>query len=393
MVLEDNHYIFRLRESCLAQPEWNRHQIAALDHEIALASKASSISEYLAKSLDILELARAGALDRAFNLAQIADRYDDPWLASGARIEYLHAAEGEDHVALQAAILNGQAAATLLRQQSTAVSTSIDRLFAGLLKFHTSHLDADALLLEIKVCIETLMRLDPEFFDHPRYRRRLPWPWDTPRQWLSGLRASDAEELPSLPASHLLEVNFAHSRWLDRLSARISFSPVCSPLALAKSPSFADIYLERQSVWPDPDLARLAQEAKIAIDSASTPIAREAITEDCRTRFQIESTRNSLLLSSLIAPLRAIATHGWMRDDQSQAAISKASHTVFALTGYRPEEIAQLPRVKHHLEHNLWPRLEMDNEGLGAMQGEAGFDLLQHALAWQEVGGRVAFFA
>lgn len=385
MVLEDNHYIFRLRESCLAQPEWNRHQIAALDHEIALASRASSISEYVAESRDLLDLARAGSLDRAFNVAQIADRYDDPWLAAAARIEYLHAFQGEDHSALHAAILKGQAAASLLRQQSATVNASIDRLFASLLRLHTSHLDQNALLLEIQFCIETLRRIDPAFLDHSRYAERLPWPLI----WRAELSSPEA---PSLPASHLAEADLAHSHWVARLSPRVSYSPHCSPLDLAKASSFADVYLDRQSVWPDPELARLAWEAKTAIDAASTPIAREAITEDCRTRFQIEATRNSLLLSTLLAPLRAIATHGWMQDDQSHAAITKANQTVFALTGLRPPAIAQLPRVKQHLEQNFWPRMAMGNQDLGAMHGEAGFDLLRHGLAWQEVAGCVAFF-
>ena len=396
MVLEDNHYIFRLREACLAQPEWNRHQILALDHEIALANDAATIEQYLKTSGDLLELARAGALDRAANLSRIATTYDDPWLAAAASIEYLHAFEGKDHHEMHTAILRGKNAGSSLREKSSVVGTSIDRLFQCLLRFHTSHLERDSNWLAVQSCFASLRSIDPAFcardrIDQPRYRLRLPWTSNTPHDWLDGLWSGDETCLPRLPNDRSSEFDRAHSRWVCRLRSGTGVAYTAKPLELIQAPGFADIYLERQAVWVDPVLARHANVTKLAMQSATTTIAREAIAEDRSLNFQIEATWNSLLLSTLFAPFRAIATHGCCRDSESQEAMVRAIQFAFSLTGCGPRAIAQIPLVERHLAHNFWPRLDNGEVSDGAFQGEAGFDLLQHAIAWQQVSGRVHF--
>lgn len=93
-LLGDDHYICRLRAGCLRQPELNRHQLVALDREMVLASRAESAEAHLVESRYMLELARAAMLDRAANDYSVALRYDDPWGAAAAGMEYLRAFEG-----------------------------------------------------------------------------------------------------------------------------------------------------------------------------------------------------------------------------------------------------------------------------------------------------------
>ena len=117
--------------------------------------------------------------------------------------------------------------------------------------------------------------------------------------------------------------------------------------------------------------------------AARSPIAQYAVATDWESRFSVEGASNMLLLTTLLAPLRAIANHGWEQTEESLAGIHKANSTVQALTGYTPEEIPALPRVQHFLVHNLQPRLEQGMEGFGAFAGEAGFDFVRHAALWQ----------
>ncbi|MCX6613117.1 MAG: hypothetical protein NTW74_19980 [Acidobacteria bacterium] len=392
MVLEDNHYIFRLRESCLAQPEWNRHQLLALDHEISLAGEANTVEEYLESSGDLLELTRAGSLDRASNLVRIAESYDDPWLAAAARLEYVHACEGNDHAAMYAAILKGQQAAASLRVESCEIGTSIDRLFQSLLRFHTSSQEQELNWNAALTAFRFLRSHDPAFciqtwIEQPRYRLRLPWISNTPHEWLEGLWFDEAPSYPHL----LADFEVAQSRWASRLRGGGEVRRPAAPLEVLESPCIADVYLDRQAVWADPVLARHAGQTRRAIQSATTAIGREAVAEDRNLNFQIEASWNSLLLSTLLAPYRAIAIHGCLRDAESHAAILQAFRCTHSLVGCGPRDIATIPLVACHLENNFWPRLKDSEAFAGALQGEAGLDLLQQSLAWQQVAGRVHF--
>ncbi len=396
MVLEDNHYIFRLREACLLQPEWNCHQLLALDHEIALAYDAATLEQYLKASGDLLELARAGSLDRAANLARIAAKYDDPWLSSAAGIEYLHAFKGEDHPGIYAAVLKGQQSAAPLREKSIAICTSIARLFQCLLRVHTSHLDRDSNWHVVQTCFESLRSIDPAFRERtwihqPRYRLRLPWTSNTPHDWLDELWPATEHSSPSLPEDLGDDLEYARSRWISTLKNGPVVGHKAKPLALAEAPCFADIYLERQAIWEDPVLARHAAQTKQSIQSATTTIAREGISEDRSLNFQIEASWNSLLLSTLFAPFCAIAAHGCWQDSKSREAMAGAFQCVHSLTGYGPKAISKMPLVTRHLEGNFWPGLDRGETAMGALYGEAGFDLLQQALAWQKISSQVQF--
>ncbi len=392
MVLDDNHYLFRLRAACLAQPEWNRHQLLALDHEISLADEATTVEQYLKSSGDLLELTRASSLDRASNLVRIAETYDDPWLAAAARLEYVHACEGKDHAAMYAAILRGQEAAASLRVESCEIGTSIDRLFQSLLRFHTSSVERELNWNAALTAFRFLRSHDPAFCIHrwieqPRYRLRLPWTTNTPHEWLEGLWFDAA---PSYPQP-LADFEVAHSRWVARLRGGGAVRRPVAPLEVLEVPCIADIYLDRQAVWADPVLARHAGQTKRAIQSATTAIGREAVAEDRNLNFQIEASWNSLLLSTLLAPYCAIATHGCLRDAESHAAILQAMRCTHSLVGCGARDIATIPLVARHLENNFWPRLRAGETFAGALQGEAGLDLLQQSLAWQQLPGRVSF--
>ena len=379
-MLGQDHYIHRLRAACILQPHLNRHQLAALDRELALVRAATSIEAYLEASGHLIGLARATALDRAANALDIARRYDDPWAAAAAGFEFVHARQGANHVELLTSIQIGHQRAAALRGQSAEIYAAFTRLFLNLLHVHTSNFELGPARAEIESSFQIIRNSDPAFLPHtwldqPRYRRRLPWHSDLIHQWLEPYWDNGAANPPDIPA----DPGFLATP----LTNQTEIWPDAEPLEAPPDTTLADIYLERQREWPDEFLAAFWQAARDAARAAHSPIAQYAIASDCEARFSIEGTSNMLLLTALLAPLRAIANHGWEQTEESRAGIEKANVAVHALTGHTPEEIVALPRVEHFLVHNLRPRLEQGTEGFGALAGEAGFDFLRHAFAWQ----------
>lgn len=385
-MLGQDHYIYRLRAACIQQPEYNRYQLGALDRELAFVRAAATPEEHLAASGYMIGLARGAALDRAANALDIARRYDDPWAAAAAGIEFVHAQQGADHVALLTSIQIGHERAAALRTQTLEIYAAFTRLFLCLLHVHTSNYQLDPAYAEIEASFEILRNSDPAFvpytwLDQPRYRRRLPWHQDLLHEWLAPYW-DDAASPPGIPADP------------GDFPAPVSPGgewPDAEPLDAPPDTSLADVFLERQQVWPDEALAAHWQETREAMLVACSPIAQYAVASDREALFSIESTRNMLSLNGLLAPLRAIANHGWEQSEESLAGVEKAAATTLALTGYTPEQIFSLPRVWHFIVNNLEPRLSEGTEGFGAMAGEGGFDFVRHALIWQEVKGSIDF--
>ena len=376
-MLGQDHYIHRLRAACILQPRLNRHQLAALDRELALVRAAATPEAHLEASGHLLGLARAAALDRAANALDIAHCCDDPWAAAAAAIEFVHAQQGANHVELLTSIQIGHERATPLRTQSAEIHAAFTRLFLNLLHVHTSNFELGAACNHIEASFQIIRNADPAFLprtwlDLPRYRRRLPWHSELIHQWLEPYWDIDAVNPPDIPADPGFLVS--------PITAQTEIWPDAEPLDAPPDTTVADIYLKRQHEWPDEFLAAFWQAAREEMLAARSPIAQYAVASDCEARFSIEGTANMLLLTALIAPLRAVANHGWEQTEESRAGIEKANATVHALTGHTPEEIVALPRVEHFLDHNLQPRLEQGTEGFGALAGEAGFDFVRHAL-------------
>lgn len=382
-MLGQDHYLHRLRAACLAQPHRNRHQLAALDRELALSRATSTVEAYLEASGHLIGVARADALDRAANALDIALRYDDPWSAAAARLEYAHAQEGTDHAGLYAAIHRGHKEAAALRARFNALNAAFERLFLNLLHANTSHYELGLVYPEIANSMRTLQSIDPAFqpntwIEQPRYRRRLPWSSPIVHQWLDPYWDRYAHT-PALPAE--TEVAIEPGDW-----GTLEW-PAASLLDAPTNTALADIYLARQSAWPDEFLAAHWAETRRVCLEARTPIAQYAVANEREAAFAVESTWNLLHLTALLAPLRAIANHGWERTAESQASIPRAFAAIEALTGLTPAEILAHPRVRHFLEHNLHPL----GDGFGALAGEGGFELVRHAAAWRETGARIEF--
>jgi hypothetical protein len=385
-MLGQDHYIYRLRAACILQPELNRYQLAALDRELALVRAAATPEEHLSASGYMIGLARGAALDRAANALDIARRYDDPWAAAAAGIEFVHAQQGSDHVELLTSIQAGHERAGALRTQSIEIHAAFLRLFLNLLHVHTSNYQLDAAYLEIEASFQILRNSDPAFVPHtwldlPRYRRRLPWQADLLHEWLAPYW-DDAASPPYLPADPgaFPPPLRPGGEWPD-----------AEPLDARPDTSLADAFLERQQVWPDEALAAHWQETRDAMLAARSPIAQYAVASDREALFSIESTRHMLWLNGMLAPLRAIANQGWEESEDSRAGVEKAEATIHALTGYTPAEIFNLPRIWHFVVNNLEPRLNEGTEGFGAMAGEGGFDLVRHARIWLEAKGAIDF--
>lgn len=387
-MLGHDHYIHRLRAACIQQPHLNRFQLAALDRELALSRAAPSIDAYLDASAHLLGLARATALDRAANSLDTARRYDDPWSAAAAHIEYLHAQQGANHAELLASIQAGHTRAAALRAQAAEIHAAFLRLFLNLLHVQTSNFELAPAYLEIDTSFRILRQSDPAFLPHtwldqPRYRLRLPWHAGIIHRWLEPYWDADTAIPPALPKDPGAIEAPAHENnqtW-----------PAAEPLDAPPDTTLADIYLERQHDWPDAFLAAHWQAARQAALAARSPIAQYAVAIDREALFSIESTRNQLELSALLAPLRATANYGWQQDEESRAGLDKAIATAHLLTGLSLPQILASPRIRHFLKHNLQPRLEHGTERFGALAGETGFDLVRHALACQNAIGRVDF--
>jgi len=379
-MLNQDHYIYRLRAACILQPELNRHQLAALDREIGLVRAAATPEAHLEASGHLIGIARATALDRAVNALDIARRHDDPWTAAAAGIEFVQARQGSNHVELYTNIQRAHERSAPLRAQANEINGAFTRLFLNLLHIHTSNFELHNAYAEVASSFQIIRNSDPAFrpytwLDQPRYRRRLPWPTDLLHDWLAPCwdDCANPPELPADPGFIFAEPTIAVEDWPD-----------AQPLEAAPDLTIAGMYLQRQSEWPDEFLAAFWQDARKEMLAARSPIAQEAIATEWAARFSAESTANLLALTALLAPFRAIAIHGWEQTEESLAGIEKANATIQALTGHAPDEIAALPRVQHFLTNNLYPRLEHGTSGFGAFAGEAGFDFVKHAALWQE---------
>jgi hypothetical protein len=372
VLLEPDHYLFQLRQACLQQPALNRHQLAALSHLRAIEAQSTNIDAFLASTKNLLCLARAESLDRAFNLHQVALSLDDPWLATATAIEFRHALQGNSHPDFHAALLGAKRASAPFHQLSVEIRTSIERLFLALLRQETWAPDDPANLAQMKQSFEALLRADSAFrpqtwLTQPRYSLRLPWAPNLPSTWLQPLWPASLPPQSPFPVPSI----DVHSReWLAKLLHYEGDWPTPPPLPLAPVQTMADQILAHQLLWPDPVLAQHAQQTCDLLSAASSPIAREAIAEDRALQFEITALANRLQLSAWLAPFTAPHPH-------REAAIATAR----ALSGLEPAAILALPRIQNFLNNNLNRWLHASEEFQGSLQGDAGLELLQQALA------------
>ncbi|MBI2689433.1 MAG: hypothetical protein HYX27_24260 [Acidobacteria bacterium] len=389
-MLGQDHYIYRLRAACIQHPQLNRHQLAALDRELTIVKASSTPEEHLAASGDMIGIARAAALDRAANALDIARRYDDPWSAAAAGIEYVHAQQGEDHAALYTSIVIGHERAGEFRSTSLAIRGSFRSLLTNLLHIHTSNFELETAYAGAAHAFQVLRNSDPAFapsvwLDQPRYRARVPWNADLVHQWLEPYWDAFPANAPAIPTDPGFLIDHGESEPHDW--------PLVEPLPNPPATGLADAYIERQQHWPDSVLAAFWTKERNRLQEAGSSVAQYAIAQECEMSFSVEATRHFLEYSAHLAPLRAKANHAWEGTEASRDGLEKALAVSFALTGLTYEEILATPRIRDFIENNLNPRLQQGSEGFGAMDGEAGFDLLRHCYPWQAVRGFVDFYA
>ncbi len=124
--------------------------------------------------------------------------------------------------------------------------------------------------------------------------------------------------------------------------------------------------LNRQSLWPDPWLARHARETMALLDRSTTADSHVALSIARAHGFDLVAARNQLLHAPLFAPLESLLT-GAPGDPQGSAQ---------AVTHLNLAQILSLPRMQLYFRHWLNPL----PEGFGAFQGEVGWRLRQLAL-------------
>lgn len=389
-MLGQDHYLYRLRAACVLQPELNRHQLAALDREMALIASCQTPEEHLEKSGHLLGIFRAAELDRAANLLDVALRHDDPWAAAAARLQYHHAGQGASHAEFYAHLQRGHERAARLSAISAGVQTSFLRLFLNLLYVHSSNYETGPAYAAAAAAFQYLRANDPHWTpaswrDQPRCASRFPWSSPRIDGWLEPYWSQPAPPAPALPEGHRVEL--ALGEW-----GAVSW-PVAAPLESPIDTAMADCYLVRQAEWPDAFLERHWRATRDALLAAGTPIAQHAILAERQALFSAESARHVLDLTVLLTPLRAAANHGWENTTASREGLAKAIDTARAITGMEPAAILALPRVQDFLERNLHPFLKRGPEGFGALDGEAGFDLAKHAATCLQTTGHIDFAA
>ena len=89
--------------------------------------------------------------------------------------------------------------------------------------------------------------------------------------------------------------------------------------------------------------------------------------------FGVEAVWSRLLMSSLLAPLRAAMEDELFGLPASAEARVRAVEELRGLVGLGPRALLQMPAVVTFLQGNL----NVSQDGLGALQGEAGLDLLR----------------
>jgi hypothetical protein len=348
VVVDDQHYLFRLRAACLAQPDLNFHQLAAIGHLLAVAQRVETTEAWLVATDQFAVLNEAMRRDRWANQWAAAMACDHPWLAAAAAARY----RGEVGDALEAC--------------GHDVMAAIQRLFLGLLMLHTGMRGGDAFLGELRQAFGVLLATDPAFRpgewpNVPRYAQRMPWATARVEQWLEPWWPKQWPEV-ALPQA---EIATECEQWLAGLETWDGPFPSVAPLPLM--PVDFTVF-ERQSIWPDDLLEAHRQGTRHLLEGAASDLARESIAVARTLEFDALATRNVLWVESLVAPLWvALLAPDWH---------TRAMETMTALTGVSPVALTDHPRVHDLLTRNVVPWLDRDLTGLRAGQGEAGFQLL-----------------
>lgn len=318
----------------MLQPESNRHQLAALDHVMAIAARVDTVEAFLEQTSQLRHVVEGSLLDREWNREAIALRLDDPWL-------------GAIPVSIE-------------------VPAAIQRLFSGLLDLHTVPIDPVGTEALIQESFRRLRALDAGFgpdtwFQWPRYHRRLPWPEPLVRSWLEPLWRLCPNTASLAPVSDLAGRS---AQWLRELLPFSGEWPAVEPLDLIViEPPIRD-----QTQWPDAVLYAHDLATRAALRAATTPIGLEAISTERALSRAVLACRNRFELSTLLAPFRA-------------AALGLPVKPALQVTGLSVEQLIEHPRVKSFFENNLLPHLNTNLDGFGAWDGEAGFALLVLAQA------------
>jgi hypothetical protein len=272
MLDAQRRFLAAMLDACAGDPAAHRHQIAALDREIALAADATSPEGFLGASGSLEELITAMRLDRAANRLRVAVAVQDRPRAAAAVAEY----GGADPAPPDEA------------------ASAFTRL--TLMRVESGWRPAAELAEHIAGAEATLREADPGFDPGaPEYRRRTPW--------------------PSAPAVPVDFPSIDPGPWLRRLRERPAGPPVPfadgtpfpEPIPPAPGPLRARVEEGRARLaeWPEPLLARHWDELDRALAAARTPTEVELAADYAGACLAIESDWNLVLHATLLAPLRA----------------------------------------------------------------------------------------
>jgi hypothetical protein len=200
--------------------------------------------------------------------------------------------------------------------------------------------------------------------------------------YLAGYRA--------LAQSDAIAVRGAAQRLLE--AARGAVSPTAALARLVRGGHLADIAAAswrecadaaaaRQSIWPDPLVARHWQNLSTHLAQARTPTEVDLVAAHAEACFSVEADWNRLWMAAALAPFRAALMYRLIGAD-AHAGIEQAASLVGQLLGRGPRAILALPYVAQFLRANLSRMADASAPSPGAWLGEAGFDLINPMRAW-----------
>lgn len=160
-------------------------------------------------------------------------------------------------------------------------------------------------------------------------------------------------------------------------ATRLAAGGRLADLAAAPQRARAEEALERQAVWPDPLIAHHWRALLDDLDGARTATEVELVVAHAGACFAIERDWNTLVLETLLGPLRAAFA----------GAAGPAVALSRQLTGIGGARLLALPRVRGYLGAALEPLAARPPEALGAFDGEAGFDVIVAARTHLAEGG------
>ena len=406
-------YLRALRESCSLHPEVHRHQLAAIERE--LDRERLDATQF--------EVTRCAYLDRAANSIRVASLTGDLAGARAAGIEFEACASAAGYGAWLDCLTAGGTKSAKTRAAGHEAQSTFVTLILSLMRMRAEFRPAyrGQVHAEASEAARVLLLADPDCgWNKPRYAFRLPWSEPalaTIRRWAPLPDSPEPDPAPPTPRFEFPDLAdnlappgpadaaapyraIADSPYFPAITRGIAAEMSAVASAAATPQDAAAIFvssglltrfaaapwrvaaedaLKRRVRWPDPLIEHHWRALLAGLDSARTPTEVELVIAHASACFAVEADWNTLMFTSLSAPLRAACIAGWDASAAATDGLNGAVAMTRELTGLDASAIASLPLVASYIEHVMNPVAADPDPSWGAYHGEPGCDLAAEA--------------